>query len=988
MVDKVDKTKEESKEVTQQPAKEQKNKKKQTSKEDEEEQLSEEDLKLKSDLEVLVERLKEDDANLYGPSLDKLKEFIKSSTSSMTAVPKPLKFLRPYYTEMCAIYDKWSSRELKSSLAEVLSVLAMTYSENNKHDSLKFAILCENLNIVSWGHEYIRHLALEIGEVYNDQVEREGSGKAPPGELQENSTVKSEGFEFSKEVILQLSLEIVPYFLKHNGEADAVDLLLEIESIEKLPQFVDENTYERVCQYMVACVPLLPQPEDVSFLQTAYSIYLSESQLTEALSLAIRLGDESLVRAVFEATSDPVVHKQLAYILSFQKTAFEYEPVKEIIGNTKLSEHFLYLAKELNLTVPKVPEDVYKSHLDSSKSVFSGTGLDSAQQNLAAAFVNSYLNMGYCNDKMLLDNDNWIYKTKGDGMTSAVASIGSIFQWNLDGLQQLDKYLYVEETEVKAGALLGIGISACGVHDGEVEPALLSLQDYVSNPNSKISSAAILGLGIAFAGSKNEEVLGLLLPVAADTSLSIEISAIASLALSHVFVGTCNGDITAAIMDNFLERSGVELKTEWVRFLTLALGIIYMGQGEQVDDVLETVSAIEHPMTSAIEVLVSACAYAGTGDVLLIQDLLHRLAPKPVREDDDEEEDEAGDEAGDVEGSLNAISDVLSKQNSEENAGNEGGDEQIDVDSQEEGNSGTTNEKKEQQANGSENGEESKEDNEEGKEDSEEKEAVMVDELSYAVLGIAMIALGEDIGKEMSLRHFGHLMHYGNEHVRSMVPLAMGLVSVADPQMKVFDTLSRFSHDADLNVSMNSIYTMGLCGAGTNNARLAQLLRQLASYYSREQDALFITRMAQGLVHLGKGTMTLDMFNDAHVMNKVTLASLMTVLVGLVSPGFMLKNHQLFFMLHSAVRPKFILTLNEEGEPIKVNVRVGQAVDTVGQAGKPKTITGWITQSTPVLLNHGERAELETDEYISYTNNIEGVVILRKNPDYEKEEAS
>ncbi|SJM87827.1 probable 26S proteasome regulatory subunit RPN1 [Zygosaccharomyces bailii] len=982
MVDKVEKKKEEAKESVPPPSKNEKSKKK-SKEHNEEEQLSEEDLKLKSDLEVLVERLKENDVNLYQPSLDKLKDFIKSSTSSMTAVPKPLKFLRPHYAEMCAIYDKWTNKELRSALAEVLSVLAMTYSENNRHDSLKFALLCENLNIESWGHEYIRHLALEIGEVYNQQVEKEGSGDAPPGELQETSTLKDEGFEFSKDAIVQLSLEIVPYFLKHNGEADAVDLLLEIESIEKLPQFVDKNTYERVCQYMVACVPLLPPPEDVAFLQTAYSIYLSESQLTEALSLAIRLGDESLLRSVFDATSDPVVHKQLAYILSFQKSAFEYEPVQEIIGNTKLSEHFLYLAKELNLTVPKVPEDIYKSHLDSTKSVFSGTGLDSAQQNLAAAFVNGYLNMGYCNDKMLIDNDNWIYKTKGEGMTSAVATIGSIFQWNLDGLQQLDKYLYVEETEVKAGALLGIGVSACGVHDGEVEPALLLLQDYVSNSNPKISSAAILGLGIAFSGSKNEEVLGLLLPIAADTSLPIETSAIASLALSHVFVGTCNGDITAAIMDNFLERSGVELKTEWVRFLTLALGILYMGQGEQVDDVLETVSAIEHPMTSAIEVLVSACAYAGTGDVLLIQDLLHRLAPKPVHEDEDEDEDEADSETADHESSLNAISDILGKQSPEENEQHTDEGDQMNVDSS--GEQDDTKEKKEQQMNGNDSGNEN---GDEPKGESEDKEAVMVDELSYAVLGIAMIALGEDIGKEMSLRHFGHLMHYGNEHIRCMVPLAMGLVSVADPQMKVFDTLSRFSHDADLNVSMNSIYAMGLCGAGTNNARLAQLLRQLASYYSREQDALFITRLAQGLVHLGKGTMTLDVFNDAHVMNKVTLASLMTVLVGLVSPGFMLKNHQLFFTLNSAVRPKFILTLNEDEEPIKVNVRVGQAVDTVGQAGKPKTITGWITQSTPVLLNHGERAELETDEYISYTNHIEGVVILKKNPDYEKEEAS
>jgi len=35
-----------------------------------------------------------------------------------------------------------------------------------------------------------------------------------------------------------------------------------------------------------------------------------------------------------------------------------------------------------------------------------------------------------------------------------------------------------------------------------------------------------------------------------------------------------------------------------------------------------------------------------------------------------------------------------------------------------------------------------------------------------------------------------------------------------------------------------------------------------------------------------------------------------------------------------------LVTFNEELEPLPVSVRVGQAVDVVGQAGKPKTITG------------------------------------------------
>lgn len=78
------------------------------------------------------------------------------------------------------------------------------------------------------------------------------------------------------------------------------------------------------------------------------------------------------------------------------------------------------------------------------------------------------------------------------------------------------------------------------------------------------------------------------------------------------------------------------------------------------------------------------------------------------------------------------------------------------------------------------------------------------------------------------------------------------------------------------------------------------------------------------------------------------------------------------------MHPRFLITLDEDLQPLPVNVRVGQAVDVVGQAGRPKAITGWQTQNTPVLLSYGERAELEDDEYISLCNNLEGLVILKK----------
>lgn len=199
--------------------------------------------------------------------------------------------------------------------------------------------------------------------------------------------------------------------------------------------------------------------------------------------------------------------------------------------------------------------------------------------------------------------------------------------------------------------------------------------------------------------------------------------------------------------------------------------------------------------------------------------------------------------------------------------------------------------------------------------------------------------------------------------------------------MKVYDTLSRYSHDNDNDVAINAIFAMGLLGAGTNNARLAQLLRQLASYYHRDPNALFMVRIAQGLLHMGKGTLSVNPFHtDRQVLSRVAAAGLLTVLVSLIdAKQFILgdSSYLLYFMV-TAMAPRFLITLDEDLKPLTVNVRVGQAVDIVGQAGRPKTITGWQTQSTPVLLAYGERAELEDEQYLSLSSTLEGVVILRK----------
>jgi len=118
-----------------------------------------------------------------------------------------------------------------------------------------------------------------------------------------------------------------------------------------------------------------------------------------------------------------------------------------------------------------------------------------------------------------------------------------------------------------------------------------------------------------------------------------------------------------------------------------------------------------------------------------------------------------------------------------------------------------------------------KETEEEGKEDAKEKPKNNTFQAFAVIIGIALVSMGEDVGAEMSLRQFNHLMHYGKPIIPKAVPLALGLVSASNPKLLVLDTLSKYSHDNDLQVVLNAVFAVGPIGAGT---RLVQTLRQLA----------------------------------------------------------------------------------------------------------------------------------------------------------------
>ncbi|KMQ97312.1 26s proteasome non-atpase regulatory subunit 2-like protein [Lasius niger] len=729
----------------------------------------------------------------------------------MTSVPKPLKYLRNFYPSLKSSYERLKRKEVKIRFAEILSVLALAGATTAFRDCLNFCIKGAVENPGEWGHEYVRQLEIEIVDEWT------------------NAPIKEE-HEIRKR-LTSLIKSIIAFDMKHNAEIQACDLCLEIDELNFLAEHLDSTNFARVCHYLISCAAYSEDTERRQILEFATEQYLKFNEFTRAILIALQLANSELIFKCFNACPDSLMRNQLAFILARlqdQPLKIEYQgndakDVEAIFSNGHVNTHFQILARELDILEPKLPEDIYKSWLMSGSRQMEH---DSARANLAASFVSGFVHAGFGEDKLMANtSDCWVYKNKEHGMLSATASLGLIHMWDVDGgLVPIDKYLYTNEDHIKSGALLAIGLVNCGIHN-ECDPALALLSEYVSSSSQTLRIGAVLGLGLAYAGSRRKDVTGLLSAALAD---------------EQKIIFTC-------------------------RFLALALGMIYMGTRDAIETPSAALEALPKPYNFASQTMLQICAYAGTGDVLIVQELLRICS-------------EANEE-------------VTSVKTTPENTPTPSCCDQRKP----QGSSATleTNKKADNQT-------------EESAKDIEAPQAI-------ASLGVGVVGLGE--GKENS-RIFGQIGRYGPTPARRAMPLAMALSSLSNADPAVLDVLNKYSHDHDADVALNAIFALGLVGAGTNNARLATMLRQLAAYHAKNPSHLFLVRISQGLVHLGKN--------------------------------------------------------------LPVSVRVGQSVDVVGKAGNPKSIVGGHVQTTPVLLCAGEKAELVSDQYESLSSVLEGFVILRE----------
>jgi len=859
--------------------------------------ISEEDKKLIEDIQVLVDRVCENDDGLRLKALGEIEEKLTTAQSSMTSVPKPLKFLRPHYVRLQEHYNKMTIIPSKAFLADILSVLAATIvpKDGAVRESLHYRLEARPDRVTKWGQEYIRNITREITAAYTDALQIGGDTTE----------------------LFNLVREIVPYNMKHNAESEAIDLLSELLSKSESPsemvlveqllkEHVDQNNSKRIVNYLLSLANFVGEERN-KLLEACYDINVKMESFPDALRLAFKINSRERVEAVLRHPKiSSVAKKQCAYMIHRHRFPFDFEDdaLQAIASGEHLSSHFHTLAKDLDVLDPKLPEDIYKSHLEEKRTT---PVLDSAKANLASTFVNAFVNAGFCNDSLMtVEGAAWLYKNKEHGMMSAAASLGPLLLWDVDGgLTDIDKFTHSNDENIKAGSLLAFGLVTAGVTN-EVDPAWALLSEHLESEQSLMKLCAIVGLGFAYGGQVRDELQDNLTPTIVDTSTTLECSVMAAISLGLNNVGTCNADIADVILLTIKERHGLpnHLDNPLCAFFAVGLGLLVLGKQEQADDILSKLDALKkddftHPLAKYAEMTIIGCAYAGSGDVDKVHEMLQKCS------------------------------------------------EHI----------------------------------------TDEKESAFQ---SVAALNLGLIALGEEIGSDMVLRAMDHLLQYGESVLRRAVPLCLGLLFASNPKVTVVDLLSKLSHDADADVAIGAIFGMGLMGAGTNHARMAGLLRQLAGFYAKDANALFMVRIAQGMLYMGKGLMSLSpLHSDRLLINPVSLASLVVVLHSCLhlKSTFLGKHHYLLYHLIPAMHARMLMTLDEDGNVVPVNVRVGQAVDITGQAGRPKNITGFQTHTTPVLLGYGDRAELATDDYIAETSILEGFVIVRKNPNKDVEMA-
>ena len=184
----------------------------------------------------------------------------------------------------------------------------------------------------------------------------------------QEQNVKPEDKSIEANIVVETDVNVIREHanesISHNLEVQAVDYLIENNSINLLPELesLEKQNIRRLCTYMIRISNFIADDAmKLSLLQTSYILYLNFGYYYESMVVALRLRDDDKISRTFTSCKDSLTKKQICNLLAKQK----YYKIKDeeyisLLRNYNSSSIYLQVAEFLKSIPPKTPFDVYK----------------------------------------------------------------------------------------------------------------------------------------------------------------------------------------------------------------------------------------------------------------------------------------------------------------------------------------------------------------------------------------------------------------------------------------------------------------------------------------------------------------------------------------------------------------------------------------------------------------------------------------------------
>lgn len=192
---------------------------------------------------------------------------------------------------------------------------------------------------------------------------------------------------------------------------------------------------------------------------------------------------------------------------------------------------------------------------------------------------------------------------KDDHKIAGIASIGLVDLWDQSqGLNDIESYMELEDGFFMMGAMIAVGLCNTGVQT-EADPAKAILLSDLATKGPFTKKGSIIGLGLAYAGSARQDLIEDLIPIVVDLDQPLDLCAYCALTMGLIFVGKCDDNVGNALIQTLSERAADTQKNQLndpiSLFFVVAIGLLYMGQQEKCELILEAIKIVNHPISKS-----------------------------------------------------------------------------------------------------------------------------------------------------------------------------------------------------------------------------------------------------------------------------------------------------------------------------------------------------------------------------------------------------